>query len=128
MKSAICLKKLTTAKIEVNCLVGYNRFNSAKRTGPAAAKRHGDVNVNAFLDNAKWLLTACQILYSILPICRQGLLSRHCVGLSVSRSVRSHLAFLAFLSCLKVEKFRYEYFMDINAPALINVVCMCVCV
>ena len=30
----------------------------------------------------------------------------------VSRSVcRSHVTFFAFLSCLKVEKFRYEYFM-----------------
>ena len=36
---------------------------------------------------------------------------------SVCRSVRSHSTFLAFLSCLKVEKFRYEYFMDVNAPA-----------
>ena len=39
---------------------------------------------------------------------------------SVRRSVRrSHFAFFAFLSSLKVEKFRYEYFMVVSAPALI---------
>ena len=47
----------------------------------------------------------------------------HCVGLSVclsvGRSVLSHFAFFAFLSCLKVEKFRYEYFIDVYAPAQI---------
>ena len=29
------------------------------------------------------------------------------------------LFFFVFLSCLKVEKFRYKYFMDVNAPAQI---------
>ena len=39
---------------------------------------------------------------------------------SVRRSVGpSHFTFFAFLSYLKVEKFRYEYFMDITAPAQI---------
>ena len=46
----------------------------------------------------------------------------HRVGLLVGRSchtllVLSLFAFLAFLSCLKVEKHRYEYIMDVNAPA-----------
>ena len=39
--------------------------------------------------------------------------------MSVGRSIGPALLFLAFLSDLKVEKFRYEYFMDINAPAQI---------
>ena len=52
----------------------------------------------------------------------------HCVGRSIRLSVRwsdcpsvgpSHLTFFAFLSSLKVEKFRYEYFMDVIAPAQI---------
>ena len=29
------------------------------------------------------------------------------------------MLFFAILSCLKVEKFRCEYFMDVNAPAQI---------
>ena len=41
---------------------------------------------------------------------------RPSVGPSVGRS---HFTFFALLSYLKVEKFRYEYFMDINAPAQI---------
>ena len=41
--------------------------------------------------------------------------------MSVRPSVRpSHFTFFAYLSYLKVEKFKYEYFMDINAPAQIN--------
>ena len=44
------------------------------------------------------------------------------VGPSVRRSVcpsvgPSHFTFFLFLSYLKVEKLRYEYFMDITAPA-----------
>ena len=39
------------------------------------------------------------------------------VDLSVCRSVLSHFGFSTFLSCLKVEKIRYEYFVDFNAPA-----------
>ena len=40
------------------------------------------------------------------------------VGLSVGPSVRpSHFTFFAFLSSLKAEKFRYEYFTDVSAPA-----------
>ena len=39
---------------------------------------------------------------------------------SPCRSVHpSYLTFFAFLSCLKVENTRYEYFMDVNAPAQI---------
>ena len=51
----------------------------------------------------------------------------HCVALSVGESVDlsvcrsvlsvSHFGFSTFLSCLKVEKIRYEYFVDFNAPA-----------
>ena len=43
---------------------------------------------------------------------------RRSVRPSVRRSVGpSHFTFIAFLGYLEVEKFRYEYFMDINAPA-----------
>ena len=42
--------------------------------------------------------------------------------MSVSRSVRpfvgpSYFTFFAFLGYLEEDKFSYEYFMDINAPA-----------
>ena len=44
----------------------------------------------------------------------------HRVGRSVGLSVGpSHFALFAFLSRLKVEKFRYEYFMRVNFPAQI---------
>ena len=52
-------------------------------------------------------------------------LSNHHVGLLVGRScgqlVLSHFVcfFFAFLGYLKVEKCRYEYVMDVNAPAQI---------
>ena len=43
-----------------------------------------------------------------------GLLAGLLVGLSVGPVT---LLFFAILSCLKVFKFKYEYFMDVNAPA-----------
>ena len=42
---------------------------------------------------------------------------RPSVGPSVGSSVT--LYFVAFLSCLKIEMFRYEYLMDVNGPAQI---------
>ena len=42
------------------------------------------------------------------------------VGRSVCRSILSRFAFFAFLSCLRVKKFRFDYFTDINAPAQIT--------
>ena len=59
-----------------------------------------------FLSRARELLVTVSVGRSVRPS----------VGPSVGRS---HFTFFALLSYLKVEKFRYEYFIDINAPAQI---------
>ena len=61
-----------------------------------------------------------RVLVFILSFCRGQRDLK--VPVSVNRSVRpfvgpSYFTFFAFLGYLEEDKFSYEYFMDINAPA-----------
>ena len=106
---------------------------SVPREGKRAAKQQGSSGKAAAKTRSRVSYENKSLTESIGNLCTQSIFvagnatnksmcrsGRRSVGPSVRRSVGpSHFTFFEFLSSLKVEKFRYGFFMDISAPAQI---------